>query len=1073
LIHVQIITVQDTTPPDAVCQDITIELDKFGLVSILPTDIDGGSTDNCAPPEVLDFQASQVDFDCSHLGPNTVVLTVTDPCGNASTCTAIVTVVEGIAPCVPEYDVEGSQQCICLNNATTLSNGQFEEVFQILSLGGQTWTLASSTGLYSVNSPAPPAIPIAIGNGMTLTPGNLDGIDNDDDGQTDEEDECRFYTLRARHVDGQGYVANFVNNLGETIQVQNTCYYPTPYFANLDDPFCLNTPPFQVEVEELNGATGTVTIYINGVQTDIFDAGALGEGTYLIEAIFDAGMATSHLLVDGVAVNGTTLQDALLDPGCEQPIEQYVSVVGTPDVVACNDLVQVSLEEDCESVIDPDMVLEGSYYCYDDYSVILSYPLGTNTYNPPNTVDGSHVGYTIGYTLHHIESGNLCWGEITVEDKLDPVIECPEAATLLCTEDPDWTDAFGNLLTGEPTVDDCSSWNREYSDEYVQYDCAENSLVKTHITRTFIVTDASGNTAQCVQEIEILRGQLAHVTKPGDVEYYCNATPGSFSPDETGWPQIAGVDITDQGSGACGLGVSYSDATVNTCPGEYKIVRTWTVYDWCPPQGGDPVSMTHVQYIKILDVAPSITLPAFLYDPVNDWYVISANGYNNDPHDACVALGPIPTATVDGVCNNVVSVFVATPVGNTTNGGWLPDPGLPQGAHQVTYTAEDQCGNITSLTVTLYVVDDIAPTAICDEITEVDLTSDGMAIVNASVFDDGTYDNCCLDELLVRRMDGDCEGNYDDFDPTVKFCCTDAGTTVMVVFRAVDCEGNYNECMVQVEVEDKLPPFTTFCPAPATITCDEYLEDYAAGLANGNNSVLDGFGTATFYDNCELDVTYQVTVNINTCQEGTITRTWTADDGPTNPNASCTQVITVQHVSDWVVEFPANITAQCVDGQLPEFGEPAIFFDECELIGVSYEDTYFYVVPDACYKIVRTWTVINWCVYEDYGTDVWEEDGHAEANLFMDWDGDGDFDTRTFRDGWNASGNPGTPDGYIDYDQVIKVVDEEAPIFDVADQEVCIEETDCDTNVTLPTPDVTDCSTGVEITVTSNLPNPT
>jgi hypothetical protein len=174
-----------------------------------------------------------------------------------------------------------------------------------------------------------------------------------------------------------------------------------------------------------------------------------------------------------------------------------------------------------------------------------------------------------------------------------------------------------------------------------------------------------------------------------------------------------------------------------------------------------------------------------------------------------------------------------------------------------------------------------------------------------------------------------------------------------------------------------------------------------------------------------------------------------------------------------VVEFPADITAQCVDGTLPEFGEPEIFFDECELIGVSFEDQYFYVVVDACYKIVRHWTVINWCIFEDFGSDVYEEDGHAECNLFVDWDGDGDFDCRTFRDGWNTTGNPGTPDGYIDYDQTIKVVDEEAPIFDVADLDVCIEETDCNTNVTLPTPDVTDCSTGIEITVTSNLPNPT
>ena len=240
----------------------------------------------------------------------------------------------------------------------------------------------------------------------------------------------------------------------------------------------------------------------------------------------------------------------------------------------------------------------------------------------------------------------------------------------------------------------------------------------------------------------------------------------------------------------------------------------------------------------------------------------------------------------------------------------------------------------------------------------------------------------------------------------------------------------------------------------------------------GDYSVLDGFGTAEFFDNCGLDIQYDVTVTINTCTEGNITRTWTATDPSDNFPAVCSQTIFVEHVSDWVVEFPADVNAECIDGQLPEFGEPEIFFEECELIATSYEDAYFYIVPDACYKVIRTWTVINWCVFNDYGSDVWSEADFAECDLFMDWDGDGDFDCRTFRDGWNTSGTPGTPDGYIEYEQVIKVQDDEAPTFDVADQTVCIEESDCDTDVTLPTPDVLDCSTEITITVSSDLPNP-
>ena len=92
--QVQVITVDDNTAPVAVCKDISIDLDANGLVSIVASDIDDGSSDNCA----FTLSASQLDFDCSHVGPNTVTLTVTDDCGNFATCDATVTVNDVTAP---------------------------------------------------------------------------------------------------------------------------------------------------------------------------------------------------------------------------------------------------------------------------------------------------------------------------------------------------------------------------------------------------------------------------------------------------------------------------------------------------------------------------------------------------------------------------------------------------------------------------------------------------------------------------------------------------------------------------------------------------------------------------------------------------------------------------------------------------------------------------------------------------------------------------------------------------------------------------------------------------------------
>jgi alpha-tubulin suppressor-like RCC1 family protein len=83
------VTVQDSTAPTILTQDITVQLDATGNASITASQIDNGSTDNC---EIASVTVSPTNFDCTKMGPNTVTLTVTDVNGNASTATAIVTV---------------------------------------------------------------------------------------------------------------------------------------------------------------------------------------------------------------------------------------------------------------------------------------------------------------------------------------------------------------------------------------------------------------------------------------------------------------------------------------------------------------------------------------------------------------------------------------------------------------------------------------------------------------------------------------------------------------------------------------------------------------------------------------------------------------------------------------------------------------------------------------------------------------------------------------------------------------------------------------------------------------------
>src|SRR5439155_99300 len=74
---------------------ITIQLKATGQATIVPADVDNGSSDGCG---TASLSLDKTSFDCSNVGTNAVTLTVTDANGNSATCTATVTVVDSVAP---------------------------------------------------------------------------------------------------------------------------------------------------------------------------------------------------------------------------------------------------------------------------------------------------------------------------------------------------------------------------------------------------------------------------------------------------------------------------------------------------------------------------------------------------------------------------------------------------------------------------------------------------------------------------------------------------------------------------------------------------------------------------------------------------------------------------------------------------------------------------------------------------------------------------------------------------------------------------------------------------------------
>ncbi|MBK8966244.1 MAG: T9SS type A sorting domain-containing protein [Lewinellaceae bacterium] len=268
------------------------------------------------------------------------------------------------------------------------------------------------------------------------------------------------------------------------------------------------------------------------------------------------------------------------------------------------------------------------------------------------------------------------------------------------------------------------------------------------------------------------------------------------------------------------------------------------------------------------------------------------------------------------------------------------------------------------------------PVAICDGIVYVSLSPVTQTVLPAIFIDDGSYDLCCLDTLLVRRLtDGPCDSDAapDDFSSNLIFCCDDVGAgPVTVVLRVYDCAGNWNECWAEVIVEDKIGPALLAPP-------DQALSQsaYAALNVNPNDTAQLNtlFGVPTVFENCGLAEIVQTVevVNDNCGTPSRLTRTFVATDLSGNSSPQVRQDIRI--LEEYTLHLPADFYP----------GDPLL--DSLQVIGNPlpfssfYQDQQFTAACSGAYsRVQRTWSLIDWC-------------GSQGANPFvfpkLDMNGDG------------------------------------------------------------------------------------
>ncbi|MCB0704649.1 MAG: HYR domain-containing protein [Saprospiraceae bacterium] len=860
-------------------------------------------------------------------------------------------------------------------NATNLQNGQFTETIVVQSDPDESWMILQNTGFYKPSSPQPPAQPIPFLTGTIMI-----------------EADPGFYVLKGVHVDQLGYTL-LLSNGQDTLEVSNLCAYPNPVATELASGYC-ESSEVQLLLGNGGGASGSGVFDILDPgdmsllvpNATVFDPAGLGIGNYLIRYAFNQEPDIAPC--------------TYCEPGCIQAISQEVEVASLPLSMDCNDLIQISLDEDCMQLLDPDLILEGSYPSYSIFEVHI--------FNGPNdlgdVVNSTMIGQILEVQVTNTCDDNSCWAHINVLDKWKPVFDCPQIPIQIsCLADPD------DILP--PTAMDNCDLNiiPILGSEFIEnFDCTGEDGLLQRITRKWQAVDQSGNQATpCLQILEVSVPEIGLVQFPPDLDgpTALDCTGDEPGPAISGYPTLDGYPLLE-GENLCQLYASYEDVILEGCGSSYKILRKWTVQNWC--QTEEVVSQN--QLIHLADL-----LPPVLNCP--DSISVSING------PGCLASFVFPEIDASDAC----SPFEITVQGF---GGQIIYPGafleeVEAGIYDLNIQAIDECGNTASCSFDLQVVDSSAPIAICDEFTTVALDVAGVAEILAASLDDGSYDFCTEVYFAGRRMD-----EQVDFTPSISFGCADLqNNPILVQIQVSDAFGHANTCMVEVEVEDKLAPQIT-CPENQVVDCDTPLSD------------LEIFGLPSVMEACDYALTFNYSEDLNVCNIGLLNLTYTATDSSGN-QSSCSFSVEVEDplpFGESMILWPEDFEASSCDSLLQlspdsladspiNYSYPQFLDHECSLLGISYEDAFFDLSEPACFKIVRTWSVIDWCQFD-----------------------------------------PVTESGIWTYEQVLNITDNEAPIvFCAFSTFIKITGPVCYETVNLDFPIVTDCSPEIDVQVSSDL----
>lgn len=856
--------------PLMLCQNFEVELDDNGLATVLPEDINAGSSIACG---AIEFALSTDIFDCSHLGSNTVDLIGTGDGGGTSTCSATITVVDNKAPVLS-----------CLNEIIVSLDANGIGVLDPMDLIDDLEDNCTSSPTLTLDQSAFGCADIGSSNTVELT-------------ASDEQGNSVTCNSSIQVADDLGPVLDCVNST-VTLSSGNSQQVSTDEFISSLSDNCDNNPTLSpstytfdcslqgsntlalTATDQYNNST-TCNVTVNVDYDDTPVASCLGEITVELDAngeqfISDLDVdAGSYVLCENPSINlsqelftcadlGVNLVTLVVtnDNGniadCTTTV--FVEDNESPSVVCNNEIVIIALDENGEA--------SGSY---EEFVLSTSDNCGSVEFESPvYNFTCDDIGFNLVTVKIFDENDNddSCNAFVEVVDNFIPDAICNDVEVELGFSGT-VTVGASSLSTG--SIDNCSLQN---SNTNYTFDCED---VGSPISIEVEVFDASNNLDVCTSMVTVLDA-LAPVASCQSTEIFVNADNIAFleaeSINNNSFDNCSDLiytvsqsefDCDDLGQVMVELTVTDQSGNSDNCSTTITISDNSNPQAECEPLTEVVLDATGNLELQLIDIFSGSSFSCSGFDSEispSNFDCTNAGEFQN------VELTILSNSGQNSVANCLIQILdqtaptfecvdLVTTLDETTEIIITPEDLVENvsdecTADEIYYNFETLILNCDSIgtfekelivvdgnlnpdtcTVNITLIDNTQPIAICNDMLDVFLDVDGKASITIEDINDGSSNLC--GEILPAAGAVLSETNFN---------CDNIGANIITLF-VTDALGNEDECQSIVSVFDTIDPEIASYEDTITLTINENQD-----FGQVTSGVFNAIGT----DNCGISV---------------------------------------------------------------------------------------------------------------------------------------------------------------------------------------------------------------------------